>query len=74
MPAIVHVLTGPPDAIVDTTVAAQRAAGDDITIVLVGRASAPASAKGLTVRHAPDEVSWSGVLDLIFAADQVVCW
>jgi hypothetical protein len=74
MAAIVHVLTAPPDAIAETTIAAQRAAGDDVTIVLVGQVNAPASANGLTVRRAPDELSWSALLDLIFAADQVIAW
>jgi hypothetical protein len=54
-------------------IARQLAAGDHVTVAVVGPA-APALPPGATVHRVPDALSWDGLLDLILAADQTFSW
>lgn len=54
-------------------IAAQLAAGDHVTVAIVGPA-APALPPGAAVHRVPAELSWDDLLDLIVAADQTFSW
>jgi hypothetical protein len=53
--------------------ARQVAAGDAVTVAVVGGGTTAWPA-GLTVRRVPAELPWDQLLDLIFAADQTFSW
>jgi hypothetical protein len=54
-------------------IAEQVAAGDAVTVAVVGR-DAVILPPGLTVHRVPAELPWDQLLELIFAADQTFTW
>ena len=54
-------------------IAEQLAAGDVVTVALIGSAE-PSLLAGLTVHRVPGERSWDQLLDLIFTTDQTYSW
>ena len=54
--------------------AEQRAAGDEVTVVLLPGAPDLAPPAGVRRRRVPDEQSWEALLEQIFEADQVITW
>ena len=52
----------------------QIAAGDRVTVALLGGAAAPSLPAGVDVRRVPEDLSYDELLELIFAADTVVTW
>ncbi|HET7341659.1 MAG TPA: hypothetical protein VFL90_09365 [Methylomirabilota bacterium] len=70
---VLHLLKGADAGLALETIAQQRAAGDIVTLALLpGAALAPPA--GVTVRRVPGELSWDGLLEEIFQADQVITW
>lgn len=55
-------------------IAPQLAAGDEVTVALVGDAPLPGLPGGVTVHRVPGEISWERLLELVFEADSVVTW
>lgn len=51
----------------------QSAAGDLVTVALLPGATA-SPPPGVPARRIPDELSWDGLLEEIFEADQVIAW
>ena len=51
----------------------QSAAGDLVTLALLPGATATPP-PGVPARRVPDELSWEGLLEEIFEADQVIAW
>lgn len=73
MASVLH-LVGPNDPRAALPIiAGQLAAGDAVTVAVVGP-SAPPLPPGLTVHRVPGELSWEQLLDLIFTADQTFSW
>ena len=71
MTVVLHLLKGDA-ALAHDVIAAQVAAGDAVTIaVLEGAPTLPA---GVTVRRLDADLSYEHLIDLVFAADQVVTW
>jgi len=57
----------------DLGLSGQSAAGDLVTLALLpGAAVTPPP--GIPARRVPDELSWEGLLEEIFEADQVIAW
>ena len=54
-------------------IAGQVAAGDEVTIALVGP-SDTALPPDVTVHRVPDSLSWEQLLELIFSTDQTFSW
>jgi hypothetical protein len=52
----------------------QRAAGDEVTVVLLPGAPELVPPPGVRRQRVPDELSWEALLEGIFEADQVVTW
>ena len=73
MARVLHLLKSPDAALALEVVAQQRAAGDAITLVLLP-GTAVTTPAGVTVRRVPDDLSWEGLLEQIFEADQVITW
>ena len=54
-------------------IAGQLAAGDVVTVAVVGPAE-PSLPPGLTVHRVPGGLSWDQLLDLIITTDQTFSW
>jgi hypothetical protein len=74
MPRALHVLKGDHTGQAAAVIEAQLAAGDAVTVALIGGIAAPALPERAVVHRVPDEVSWERLLELIFEADSVVTW
>jgi len=48
-------------------------AGDRVGVALLHGATLPVPA-GVQVQRVPEELSWDGLLEQIFASDQVITW
>ena len=74
MAVVLHVLTPDAPPLALPVIARQTEAGDQVTVVLVqGAAPAPLPER-VAVRRVPDDLSYRQLLDLVFAADQVMSW
>jgi len=74
MAAVLHLVKSAETELVLTTIDQQLAAGDAVTVALLHGAPAPAVPAGTRVLRVPDDLSYDGLLELIFAADHVVTW
>jgi hypothetical protein len=73
MARVLHLLKSPDGALALEVIGQQRAAGDTVTVALLpGATLAPPA--GVTARRVPDDLSWDGLLEAIFGADQVMTW
>jgi hypothetical protein len=73
MATVLHLLGAGNPALALPVIAGQVAAGDTVTVALVGPATPPLP-PGVTVCHVPRELSWDQLLDLVFSADHVLSW
>jgi hypothetical protein len=73
MARVLHLLKAGDTALALATIERQRAAGDLITLALLPGATVTPPA-GVTARRVPDDLTWEGLLEQIFEADQVVAW
>ncbi len=71
---VLHVLKGDHAAAALAVITPQVAAGDDVTVALLANTAPPALPAGVTVQRVPQDVSYDGLLDLVFGADHVVTW
>jgi hypothetical protein len=74
MGRVLHLLKGGDATLALAVIAQQRAAGDDVTVALLGGTPAPALPAGVSTCRVPDEVSWESLLGRIFEAEQVITW
>jgi hypothetical protein len=74
MPSVLHLVTNGQAALVLPVIARQAAAGDTVTVALMAGATTPVLPLGVTVHHVPSQLTYDQLLDLIFAADQVIAW
>jgi hypothetical protein len=74
MPTVLHLLGHNASASrAVPVIAGQLAAGDAVTVAVVGAATPPLP-PGTEVRRVPADVSWDDLVDLIFTADQTFSW
>jgi hypothetical protein len=73
MARVLHLLKAD-DALALSLAAEQRAAGDQVTVALLPGAPEVVLPAGVTRHRVPGELSWDGLLDAIFEADQVIAW
>lgn len=73
MAAVLHLLGEGDASLAVSVIEGQLAAGDRVTVALIGEV-APPLPPGLEVHRVPAELSYSRLLDLIFAADHVITW
>ena len=74
MAGLLHLLKGDHAAEAVAVIAAQIAAGDQVTVALLAGAAAPPLPASVEVHRVPEDASYERLLELIFAADSVVTW
>jgi hypothetical protein len=74
MPRVLHLLKGDDVVLALAVVDQQRAAGDDVTVALLPGPAPPTLPSGVPLHRVPAELSWEGLLERIFEADQVITW
>jgi hypothetical protein len=74
MARVLHLLTGADPSLALAVIAQQRAAGDEVAVVLLPGAPPVALPAGVAGPRAPEQLSWDAVLERIFEADQVIAW
>jgi len=74
MPAVLHLVDGAATPLALDTIHKQTAAGDRITVVLLEGAPAGDFPHQARIHRLPGDVSYDDLLDLVFAADQVIAW
>ena len=74
MATVLHLLKADPTPLAVATIARQLAAGDRVSLALLEGAPRPAHVEGTTVYGVPEELGYRELLELIFAADQVITW
>ena len=75
MATILHLLKGRGSPLVCPVVDAQRSEpGAAVTVVLLPGATPPPLPPDVRVRRVDEDLSWAGLLDLIFESDRVVTW
>lgn len=74
MARVLHLFKGAHAGEALAVIEPQAAAGDEVTVALLGGAAVPALPTGVSIRRVPDDTSYEGLLELIFSADHVVAW
>jgi hypothetical protein len=74
MAAVLHLVKSAQASLALTAIEQQRAAGDVVSIALLHGAPAPPVLPGVRIVRVPDDLSYTGLLDLIFSSDHVVTW
>jgi hypothetical protein len=74
MAIVLHLVKRQAGAVALATIRQQVAAGDRVTVVPLEGAPAPEMPDGVVVRRVPGDVTYDGLLDLVFEADQVLAW
>ena len=74
MPRVLHLLKGDHAELALAVITPQAAAGDQVSVALLGATPAPALPAGVTIHHVPADTSYERLLELIFEADSVVTW
>ena len=74
MRGVLHILTAPDDALARVAIEQGARAGERVTVVCLPGAGRPALPPGVAVRRLPEELSYDGLLALIFEADDVLTW
>jgi predicted transcriptional regulator len=73
MARVLHLFKGDHAAEASAVIAAQTAAGDEVTVALLEGESSALPA-GVTIQRVPGELSYERLAELVFAADHVVTW
>ncbi len=74
MSRVLHLVKDGELGLLEPTLQRQAAAGDHVTVVLIGGAECAIPADGIDVRRLPGDLDYDRLLDLVFEADQVVAW
>ena len=69
-----HLFKGDHEADAVAAITPQVAAGDEVTVAILGDVAPPAVPPSASVRRVPDELSYDALIELIFASDAVVTW
>ena len=74
MARVLHLLTRPDAPLAADVIGQELEAGDDVTVALLAGRAAPDLPDGAKTRRVPEELSYEGLLEEIFAADHVITW
>ena len=74
MATMLHLLKTEATLLAAATIRRQVTAGDRVALAVLEGARSPDPIEGLTVYRVPEELGYHELLDLIFAADQVIAW
>lgn len=73
MAKVLHLLKGAEPGLAIDVITEQAAAGDQVTVVIL-EGIAPRLPTAVAVRHLGTDLTYPELIDLIFAAEQVVTW
>ncbi len=74
MATVLHLLGREDASLPLSVIERQLAAGDEVQIALLRGGPPPGLPAGVVVRRVPAELSYSQLLDLIFAVEHVTTW
>ena len=74
MAAVLHLIKGADATLARAVIEQSLAAGDRVTVALLPGAAAPDLPPGVTVHRVPADLTYDGLLELIFDSDQVITW
>jgi hypothetical protein len=74
MAAVLHLIKGSETALARAVLDRNLREGDRVTVVVLPGGAGFALPAGVTVRSLDRDLSYDQLLELIFAADQVVTW
>ena len=74
MAKILHLLKGAPSALAEAAIHRQLDDGDHVMVALLEGAPAIEVPAGVTVHRVSTDLSYDGLLEKIFDADQVIAW
>ena len=74
MADVLHLVDAELSVLADEMMRHQIAAGDRLTVVRLQGAPTPRVPEGATLRRVPEDLTYSQLLDLVFASDQIVSW
>ena len=74
MARILHLLSRREAPLTADVIGQQIEAGADVTVALLAGLAAPDLPDSVQTRRVPEELSYEGLLEEIFAADQVITW
>lgn len=74
MARVLHLFKDAQSPLAETAIARQLDAGDHVTIVLLEHAPEITAPNGVAVHRVPTDLSYEGLLEKIFEADQVIAW
>jgi hypothetical protein len=74
MASALHLLKSADAALAVATIAAEVAAGDDVTVALLHDVAAPGLPASVRIRRVPGEMTYEQLLEAMFAADRVIAW
>ena len=74
MAAVLHLLKGADTTLARSVLDRQVRDGDRVTVVVLPGGAAPALPAGVPIRRLDGDLSYAELVELIFAADQVVTW
>ena len=73
MARVLHLMKGEHTTEALAVIAAQVAAGDQVTVALL-EAAAPPLPASVTIQRVPAELPYDRLVELVFASDHVVTW
>lgn len=74
MAVVLHLLTRADATLPREVIEQQQGAGDRVTVAVLPGAGAVALPPGVSVRRLSADLSYDELLELIFAADQLIAW
>jgi hypothetical protein len=74
MATVVHLVRADADTLAASTIEGQVDAGDRVTLILLEGAPDLPHPAPVEVHRVPEELGYGELLDLVFAADQVIAW
>ena len=74
MARVLHVLKGDHTREAVSVITPQVAAGDHVTVAVLGDVAVPSLPPGVEIHRVPTDVSYERLLELIFTSDNVVTW
>ena len=74
MARVLHLLKGDHAEEAVAVIELQMIAGDQVVVALLGGVAPPALPAGVEIHRVPENTSYERLLELVFAADNVVTW
>ena len=74
MARVLHLFKGDHTTEAVSVITPQLAAGDHVTVAILGGVAPSSLPPGVEIHRVPEEASYERLLELIFASDNVITW